>query len=346
MATDSTDPTGAMAHPWVEAHRDRVGFGLQVFARPDDPQPGQRLLAAGRLADALGLDAFFLGDHPAYGQEPWLHLGALAVTTERVRLGSVVGCAGYRPPVLTARLAADLDHLSGGRVVLGLGIGWNAAEFAQLGLPFPPVPERQAALAEAVTIIRGVWGPEPFTFRGRYHSTVDERVGPPPVQRPGPPLLLAGAGERALRLVAQYADACNFGPGHATGLARTPEDVRRKLAVLRGHCEAIGRPYDHLLRTHFTSWLMLAENEGGARGKLSHYYPQGVNEEQRFSRVATTPAGAIAYYQGLADAGIQYFVVQSLDAADEETIRLLAEEVAPHVRPAPPTRQVPVGQGG
>ena len=344
VATDNRSPAGA-AHSWVEAYRDRVGFGLQVFARADDPEPGKRLLAAGRLADALGLDAFFLGDHPAYGQEPWLHLGALAVTTERVRLGSVVGCAGYRPPVLTARLAADLDHLSGGRVVLGLGIGWNAAEFAQLGLPFPSVPERQAAMAEAVTVIRGVWGPEPFTYRGRYHSTVDERVAPPPVQRPGPPLLLAGAGERALRLVARHGDACNFGPGHATGLARTPDDVRRKLAVLRGHCEAIGRPYEHVLRTHFTSWLMLAEDEAAARAKLAHYYPQGVNEEQRYSRVATTPAGAIAFYQALADAGMQYFVVQSLDAADEETIHLLAREVAPRVKPAPPTRRIAVELG-
>ncbi len=324
------------AHPWVEEHRDKVGFGLQAVARPDDPDPPGRLLAAGRLANALGLDAFFLGDHPAYAQDPWLHLGALAVQTERVRLGSVVLCAAYRPPVVTARLAADLDHLSRGRHLLGLGIGWNATEFAQLGLPFPPVPERQTALVEAIEIIRGVWGPDPFTFDGRYHRTVDERIVPPPVQRPGPPLILAGAGERVgLRLVARFADACNFGPGHATGLARTPDEVGRKLGVLRRLCQEVGRPFEHLLRTHFTSWLMLAETETDARAKLDRYYPQGINEEQRYSRVATTPAGAVAYYQALADAGMQYFVVQTLYAGDGETIRLLAEEVAPHVRPGP-----------
>lgn len=321
-------------HPWVAAHQERVGFGLQVVARPDDPSPATRVLAAGRLADALGLDAFFLGDHPAYALEPWLHLGVVAAATERVRLGSIVLCAGYRPPVLTARLAADLDNLSGGRCLLGLGIGWNAAEFARLGLPFPPVPARQAALAKAVAIVRGVWGPAPFSFAGEHHATVDERVTPPPVQPGGPPLILAGAGERvALRLVAEHADACNFGPGHATGLARTPEEVRRKLEVLRGHCEAVGRPSDQVLRTHFTTWLMLAETETAARAKLDRYYPHGVNEEQRHSRVATTPAGAVAYYQALADAGMQYFVVQTLDAADEETIRLLAAEVAPRVTP-------------
>lgn len=330
-----TAPATWVPHPWVQEHQDRVGFGLQAVPRPEDPAPAIRLLAAARLADELGLDAFFLGDHPAYAPESWLHLGFLAAATARVRLGSVVLCAGYRPPVLTARLAADLDNLSGGRLLLGLGIGWNAAEFAQLGLPFPPVAERQAALVEAVTIIRGVWGPRPFTFHGRHHQTADERVAPPPRQGSGPPLILAGAGERALRLVAEHADACNFGPGHATGLARTSDEVRAKLATLDHRCREIDRPPATLLRTHFTTWLMLAPTETAARAKLDRYYPEGVNEEQRYSRVATTPEGAIAYYQALADAGMQYFVVQTLDAGDEETIRLLATEVAPQVRPAP-----------
>ncbi len=318
---------------WVEDHRGRVSFGLQVFPQPDDPEPTKRVLAAGRLAEELGFDAFFIGDHPAYAPEPWLHLAVLAATTERIRLGSIVSCAGYRPPVMTARLAADLDNLSGGRLLLGLGIGWNGAEFAQLGLPFPPVGERQAALEEAITVIRGVWGPEPFTFRGRYHHTTEERVTPPPIQRPGPPLILAGGGERVtLRQVARFADACNFGQGRNIGAARTPDDVRRKFAVLRRHCEEVGRPYDDVLRTHFTTWLMLAEDEASAQAKLARYYPEGLTDEQRFTRIAATPDGAIAYFQALADAGVQYFVVQSLDAADVETFRLLAREVAPRVK--------------
>ena len=322
-------------HQWVREFRHRVGWGLQAFALPHDPDPAPRVMAAGRLADTLGFDAFFLGDHPAYAPEVWLHLGALAVQTSRVRLGSVVLCAGYRPPVLTARLAADLDNLSGGRAILGLGHGWNATEFAQLGLPFPPVPERQAALAESIEIIRGVWGTEPFSYRGRYHSTERERVVPSPVQQPAPPLILAGGGERtALRLVARYADACNFGPGHATGLVRTSDEVRRKNGVLDRYCEEIGRDPRSVLRTHFTSWLMLAPTEAAARAKLDHYYPEGINEEQQFSRVVGTPAQVAAYYQSLVDAGMEYFVVQTLDAADTETIELLAREVMPRVLPA------------
>jgi alkanesulfonate monooxygenase SsuD/methylene tetrahydromethanopterin reductase-like flavin-dependent oxidoreductase (luciferase family) len=322
------------SHSWVRQFRQRVGWGLQAIPAPHDSDPTSRVMAAGRLADTLGFDAFFLGDHPAYAPEVWVHLGALAVQTSRVRLGSVVLCAGYRPPVLTARLAADLDNLSDGRVILGLGHGWNATEFRQLGLPFPAVPERQAALAESIEIIRGVWGPEPFTYHGHYHSTDKERVVPAPLQKPSPPLILAGSGERtALRLVALYADACNFGAGHATGLVRTPDEVRRKNAVLDRYCHEVGRDPRNVLRTHFTSWLMLAPTEAAARAKLDHYYPAGINEEQQFSRVVGTPAQVAAYYQSLIEAGMEYFVVQTLDAADTETIELLAREVIPLILP-------------
>src|SRR5215212_4899504 len=323
------------SHPWVREFHHRVGWGLQASALPGSPDPGQQVLAAGLLADRLEFDAFFLGDHPAYAPEVWVHLGALAVQTSRIRLGSVVLCAGYRPPVLTARLAADLDNLSGGRVILGLGHGWNATEFRQLDLPFPAVPVRQAALAESIEIIRGVWGPEPFTYDGHYHSTEKERVVPPPLQQPSPPLILAGSGERtALRLVARYADACNFGPGHATGLVRTPDEVRRKNAVLDRYCHEVGRNPRSVLRTHFTTWLMLAPTDAPARAKLDNYYPAGINEEQQFSRVVGTPAQVAGYYQSLVDAGMEYFVVQTLDAADTETIELLAREVIPRVLPA------------
>jgi alkanesulfonate monooxygenase SsuD/methylene tetrahydromethanopterin reductase-like flavin-dependent oxidoreductase (luciferase family) len=323
------------SHPWVDGFRHRVGWGLQAFALPKDPAPAANILAAGRAADALGLDAFFIGDHPAYAPDAWLHLGVLAVQTTSIRLGSVVLCSGYRPPVLNARLAADLDNLSEGRVILGLGHGWNAKEFAQLGLPYPPVPARQEALEEAVQIIRGVWGAQPFTYHGKHHFTVDEQVTPPPVQQPGPPLILAGSGEKtALRLVAKYADACNFGSGHATGLVRTFDDVRRKNDILDRYCLDECRDPGSVLRSHFTSWLMLAPTEKEAIAKRNRYYPNGLSEEQQYSRVIGTPEQAAAYYQGLFDAGMQYFVVQILDATDLETVELLAKDLAPRVSAA------------
>lgn len=324
--------------PWVAAHQGRTGFGLQVFPNDTKTDPAQHLLAAGRLADELGFDAFFCGDHPAWGLDGWLHLAALAVTTSRIRLGSLVNCVYYRHPIMLARLAADLDNLSNGRLILGLGIGWDANEFTNLGLPFPPVPERQAALEEAITMVWGAWGEKLFTFHGRTFQTTGAHVNPPPRQQPAPPVLIAGGGETVtLRQVAQYADACNlvgYGAGMASG-ASSLNDIERKLAVLRRHCQALGRPFDTVLRTYSTGWLILGRDSARVQARLDHYFPQGL--EARYSGpwhnfvVAGTPDDAVAYYRALVKAGIQYFIVGTLDAADEETIRLLAEQVIPHV---------------
>jgi alkanesulfonate monooxygenase SsuD/methylene tetrahydromethanopterin reductase-like flavin-dependent oxidoreductase (luciferase family) len=325
------------AHPWVEEHRTHVGFGLQVFPIDTKSDPGRHLLTAGQLAETLGFDAFFTGDHPSWGLEGWMPLAALAVKTERIRLGSHVNCIFYRHPVLLARLAADLDQMSQGRLILGLGGGWDANEFANFGMPFPPVRERQEALEETITIIRGAWGAEPFTLHGRYFSTTGAQVTPLPLQQPCPPLLIAGGGERVtLRQVAQFADACSLGSFGMISGEPTVGGIRRKLSVLRQHCDALGRPFDSVLRAHFTGWLILAENETLLQAKLQRYFPDGL--EQRFSgpwsgfALACTPEKAITYYQELVDVGIQYFIVQILDAADEETIRLLAEQVIPAIR--------------
>jgi alkanesulfonate monooxygenase SsuD/methylene tetrahydromethanopterin reductase-like flavin-dependent oxidoreductase (luciferase family) len=320
-------------NPWVDAYQSRVGFGLQTFALTDDPEPGKRVIRAGILANQVGLDGFFIGDHPGYATEPWLHLTAVASQTSRIRLGSIVHCASYRHPAMFARLAADLDQISGGRLVLGLGIGWNVEEFAQLDIPMAPVRDRQEALEEYIAIVNGVWGTEPYTFEGKYWRTEGGHVWPVPLQTPRPPLVIAGAGERnTLRQVAQYADACNFGPGRNTGAARSADEIRHKLRVLRDHCDRLGRNYDDILRTHYTSWLMLAETEREAKAKLDRYYPDGLDEELKITRIVGTPDQIAAYYQDIVDAGMQYFVCQVLDAGDEETIRLLATEVMPRVK--------------
>src|SRR5688500_996796 len=141
--------------PWVEEHRDRVGFALQAFPNDTPTDKARHLLAAGRLAEALGFDAFFVGDHPGWALDPWPHL----------------------PP--------HVDNPAGGRLVPGLGCGWDGAEFAKLGQPFPSVAVRQVALDEAVAIIRGVWGDAPFTFAGRHFRCAGASVSPRPVQRPG-----------------------------------------------------------------------------------------------------------------------------------------------------------------
>lgn len=322
-------------HDWVAARKGRIGFGLQVFALPEEPEPTKHVIRAGLLAEELGVDAFFIGDHPGYATEPWVHLAAIAAQTKRIGLGSVVNCIHHRSPPLLARLAGDLDHISNGRAILGLGIGWNEPEFKQLGIPFPRVKARQEALDEALQIIIGMFGPRPITFRGKHWSVESAHYQTPTPQQPRPPILIAGSGEKVtLRQVAKYADACNFGAGSNVGKVRSQDEVRHKLGVLRNHCNELGRTYGDILRSHFTSWAMVSTTERGALAKRDRYYPQGLTEEQTITRIVGTPAQVIPYYQSLADAGMEYFVVQVLDAADEETFRLLATEVFPHIRPA------------
>lgn len=332
-----SDSAAQPCHPWVTERRGRISFALQGVTGVPTAEPGRQLIRLGQLADELGFDAFFLGDHPATAPECWLHLAAIAVTTKRVRLGPLVTAVPYRPPLLTARLASDLDHLSGGRLILGLGIGWNLAdyglgtnEFNQMGLAYCSAADRQAGLEEAIALIRGAWSPDaPFTFEGRHYHAERAQIAAP-LQPGNPPLIIAGAGKRTLQQVARVADACNFGGGPA-GQVNTPDQARQRLAVLCRYCAEIGRPYDDLLKTHFTHWIILAPDEEKAAEKQCRYFPNGIDPFWRDTLVWGPPEVATRYFRGFVAAGIQYFVVQVVDPEDEETVRLLANEVAPVV---------------
>lgn len=324
-------------HPWVAGADGGVRFGVQIVLGPG-AMGG--LLETGRLVEALGFDGLFVFDHPSIQADPWVCLSALAGVTERVRLGSVVNCVPYRHPALLARMAADLDTLSGGRLMLGLGIGWLKSEFRAFDVPFAPAPERHAALGEAMAILEGAWRGEPFSFVGAHHRVDNLQLVPPPVQRPRPPIMVGGNGERVtLRLVARHADACNVSElqdrGNGQEAVGGVGTIRRKLDALRGHCDDAGRPYDEVLRTHFTLKLVLAPTEAAAAAKLAAQRADAsaspaTRRAQPSAFVCGTPERVAAHYRALAEAGIQYFVVQ-LDAADEETLRLLATEVMPHV---------------
>jgi alkanesulfonate monooxygenase SsuD/methylene tetrahydromethanopterin reductase-like flavin-dependent oxidoreductase (luciferase family) len=334
-----------VTHPWVAEGQRRVRFG--VFRGPSADLPA--LVDWAQTVEGLGFDSFWVSDHTIlHPYDPWTALAALAVRTRRLRLGPLVNCVYYRPPALLARMAADVDRLSGGRLVLGLGAGDYAREFAQLGLPYPPLTERQAALAETVEIVRGLWGGAPFTFDGAHFRVAEAAVRPGPAQASRVPLLIAGGGERVtLGQVARYADASNVGPSGVTGSAWGPEEVRRKYAALREHCARIGRPYESVLRTYFVG-VVVAESAEGVQTKLdasedgvprveaerargmpralrTHYNLPSPRPIPRLI-VAGTPEEITAYFRALVDAGVRYFI---LAGHDPEPIRLLAERVIP-----------------
>jgi alkanesulfonate monooxygenase SsuD/methylene tetrahydromethanopterin reductase-like flavin-dependent oxidoreductase (luciferase family) len=328
-------------HPWVASCKGRISFALQAVAAHSSGDRGAAIVRAGRQAEKYGFDAFFLGDHPAWAPECWLHLSVIASQTHRIRLGQMVAAVPYRTPLLTARLQSDLDRLSAGRSILGLGIGWNAAdyglgsnEFDRMGIAFQSVPKRQTALEEAVAIIRGTWGLQPFSLSGQYYRAAQAQVDPP-VQSGGVPLVIAGSGQKTLGQVARLGDIANFGPGPA-GNVDTVEDAQERLAILEAQCLAVGRPYDDILRSHFTHWLILASDEQSLAAKITRYFPDGRDPFWGKYLIAGTPEQAAVYFQGFVDAGIEHFVIQTLDPDDEESLELIMSELGPRLRISAP----------
>jgi alkanesulfonate monooxygenase len=173
--------------------------------------------------------------------EAYTTLGFLAGRTQRIELLAWVTAVVYREPGLLAKAVTTLDVLSGGRAWLGIGAAWFEAEARGLGLTFPPTAERFERLEEALQICLQMWGDEDKPFAGRHYRLERTLNSPQSLRRPHPPILIGGSGERkTLRLVAQYAQACNLFPG--------PE-LEHKLDVLRRHCDAVGRDYDEIEKT-------------------------------------------------------------------------------------------------
>lgn len=328
--TTSDEAAIRLPHPWVAAGHDTIRFGVVTLSALDD---WPSYLQVAQLAERLGFDSFWSPDHPMGGSGCWTTLAAVAAATTRIRVGSAISCISFRSPAELARAAADVDRISQGRLILGIGIGDNPGEFTQLGIPLQSVRERQQALEETIHIVRGLWSEQPFTYRGEHFQVVEATGAPGPLQQPYVPLLIGGGGERVtLRQVAQYADAANFGPHPDVGSAFTLADVRRKYDVLRGHCTVAGRPYDAILRTH-VDFLMLADTPAMAEDKVAALPAETRAYFGTPHPLGTTPAEAIAYFRGLVAAGVQYFLLL-LWPHDVETLRLLGEQVMPAVTDA------------
>ena len=320
MSAQDTLAPGPSVHPWVSDGAQRVRFGI-LGSRQSWPV----MHDLAQMAEGLGFDSFWRTDHPMVGHDCWTTLAALAAVTRTIRLGTQVSCVAYRSPVLLARMAADIDAISHGRLVLGLGSGDMPREFQQMGLAYPTIQERQVALEEAIGIIRPLLRGETVTFAGTHHQADGAVLRPPPVQQPYIPLLIGGGGERTtLRYVAQYADMSSMAGG-----AYTPTDVGHKFQVLQRRCEEAGRPYGSILRSTLFSPLILAETPAAIQAKLDQF-PKTLLASMEQTVVATTPGEAIKRMQALVDVGFQYFVC-TISGNDVETLNLLAQQVIPNI---------------
>jgi F420-dependent oxidoreductase-like protein len=243
----------------------RISVNITDYSWPEGAtRLGAQLVRVLRAADAGGLDTVWVPDHliqAAPGSTPdsemleaYTTLGFLAAHTSTITLNALVTGVTYREPGLLAKAITTLDVLSGGRAMLGIGAAWNAEESAGLGLAFPPTAERFERLEETLQIILQMWSDSEDPYEGRHYHLGRTLNSPQPLSSPRPRILIGGSGERkTLRLVAQYADACNLFGG--------PE-LPRKLDVLREHCANLGRDYDTIEKTSLTPFELGRNGEG------------------------------------------------------------------------------------
>src|SRR5438067_5389802 len=219
-------------------------------------------------ADALGYDSIWLFDHfhtvPVPTQEVtfecWTSTAALARDTKRVRIGQLVTCNGYRNPALMAKMASTVDVLSHGRLDFGIGAGWYEHEYRAYGYDYPDAPTRLRQLHEAVQVILKLWTEDEAFFEGKYYQVRGAINQPKGVQKPHIPLLIGGGGEKVtLKLVAQYGDACNVNGDLET--------IKHKFAVLKQHCETVGRDYESIHRS-VACLCTIGETDEQARAKV------------------------------------------------------------------------------
>jgi F420-dependent oxidoreductase-like protein len=230
----------------------KLGLHVPDFTWPGGPSAlGSNLAAVAKAADDAGFDRVSVMDHvwqimvmgpPEHEMlEAYTSLGFVAAHTRRVKLLTLVTAVVYRDPGLLAKMVTTLDVLSGGRAMLGIGAAWNEEEARGLGLFFPPTAERFERLEEALQICQQMWSSDEGPYTGKHYRLERTLNVPAALSWPHPPILIGGTGERkTLRLVARYAQACNFFP---------VPDLARKLDVLRAHCEREGRDYDEIEKT-------------------------------------------------------------------------------------------------
>jgi F420-dependent oxidoreductase-like protein len=293
-----------------------------------------QLLEVGVRADALGYDTLWTWDHlyPIVGShegpmfEAWLTLAAWAEATSRTRLGLMVGANTFRNPALVAKMATTLDHISGGRAILGIGGAWFETEHTAFGIPYGSSPgERLRWLDEAVQIMRDMLrGERPSG--SRFYATRTVRNDPPPLQD-RLPILVGGGGERkTLRIVAQYADACNFGGGF--------DNVRHKDEVLRRHCEEVGRDEAEIERTVGMGVCVIRDDPADAQRVADGIFARNGRALPWQNQLVGTPEQVAEMLRPFLGIGFRHFIVGFPSPYDAESLERLITEVKPLVEGA------------
>lgn len=308
----------------------RIRFGIQTgqqFASWDE------IVRIWQRAESLGYDTAWTYDHfVAVMMDPfdpcleaWSCLAALAVQTTRIRIGALVTGNTYRHPAILAKIATTVDVISRGRLEFGIGTGWYEPEHQMFGIRFGSARERCERLDEALTVIRSLWSEQYATFNGKHYQVSAATFEPKPVQRPHPPIAVAGAGEkRMLPIVARHADIwSSFG---------SPDVYRRKIDILRGYCEREGRNCDAIEKQVLVPTFIGADLEPAAPMVQGYAMYQNISEaEARQWMLLGTPDDVRGQIDAFIAAGVSHFVV-TLNPYNMDVFERFASEVMPHYR--------------
>ncbi len=288
-------------------------------------------------AEFLGIPTVFRSDHYFIGRqlsslEAYISLAVAARETSHVRFGPLVTPVTFRSPVDVGRMAAQIDLLSGGRFVLGVGAGWHEPEHRAYGIPFPPPGERTARLKEAIELMRAMWGPGPASYEGRYYRL--EGADPLPKPEAGrPKLLIGGRGpKRTLRMVAQYADEWNC--------VNAPPDYNESVRILESHCAEIGRD-PKTIRRSIMNFAIVGPDEHAVRrqaelaarvGARSQTVEEVLATAGEHGRIVGRTEEAVEQLGRLAEMGVQEVQLQHMDFNDDKFLEYVAKELAPRVK--------------
>ncbi len=289
-----------------------VEFGLML--RQNDPgHPLREVIDFNRQCIEAGADGFstlWLEDHLQVGAVDELEclttLSYLAAQYPQFKIGSLVLSQSYRNPALLAKMAANLQALTGGRLILGLGAGWKEDEYRAYDYPYPAVKIRMEELEEAIKILRAMWTTQPATFEGQHYQVYDAYCAPLP--DPAIPVLIGGGGEqRTLAIVARYADWWNFN-------SCTVEDYAHKLTILRQHCERVGRDPAEIALSYLSTISVSNDPTQVIRHPNKHF-------------IAGSSSEVIHELEQFRELGVTHFMFRILDVA---SLKHLVEHVAPH----------------
>jgi len=308
------------------------GWKMELASIADPQEKWAKSIEVAVLAEQLGLDSLWVYDHfhnvpvPAHETmfEAWTTLAAISQRTSRIKLGQMVGCAPYRNPALLAKITSNIDVMSGGRLIWGVGAGWYEHEFRGYGYDFLKASDRIGVLRETVEIVKAMWREPDVSYDGRYFTMSGAQCDPKPVQAPHPQILIGGGGEQlTLKVVAQHADASNFGG--------KPKEFDAKCEVLKKHCATVGRDYDEIQKT-WSPEIFIREDAAEVEAGGSRSFWGEPFESWSAGNLVGTPEQVAARIEEYRALGCTGFYPWCSDYPETETVRLFAEKVVPAFR--------------